>query len=118
MWCWTGDDVPFYYTLANTFPLADRWLSAAAPRLMASASLDLPAPGGPVMPTTCARLVCAYSRLMASGSSGARFSTRVIRRQRQTVAGEDARDQTSRDVSGHVSADREPPVRQDAGPLT
>ena len=24
---WTGDDIPFYYALANTFPLADRWFS-------------------------------------------------------------------------------------------
>ena len=22
---WTGDDLPFYYSLANTFPIADRW---------------------------------------------------------------------------------------------
>ena len=25
---WTGDDIPFYYALANTFPLADRWFSS------------------------------------------------------------------------------------------
>ncbi len=25
---WTGDDLPFYYALANTFPLCDRWFSS------------------------------------------------------------------------------------------
>jgi len=25
---WTGDDLPFYYGLARTFPLADRWFSS------------------------------------------------------------------------------------------
>src|SRR5262245_18841821 len=25
---WTGEDIPFYYALANTFPLADRWFSS------------------------------------------------------------------------------------------
>ena len=25
---WTEDDLPFYYGLARTFPLADRWFSS------------------------------------------------------------------------------------------
>jgi phospholipase C len=25
---WTGDDIPFYHSLASTFPLADRWFSS------------------------------------------------------------------------------------------
>jgi phospholipase C len=25
---WTGDDIPFYYALANTFPLCDRWFGS------------------------------------------------------------------------------------------
>ena len=27
---WTGDDLPFYYGLARTFPLADRWFASTA----------------------------------------------------------------------------------------
>ena len=47
-----------------------------------STSVDLPAPGGPVIPSTWARPVRANTARMISGISGVRFSTRVMRRAR------------------------------------
>ena len=43
-------------------------------------SVDFPEPGGPVMPTRCARPACGYSRRMAASATGVRFSTAVSSR--------------------------------------
>src|SRR6187200_948451 len=43
-------------------------------------SVDLPEPGGPVIPTRCARPAVGYSRRMAASATAVRFSTAVSSR--------------------------------------
>ena len=57
-------------------PSARRWLVRRSTRV------DLPAPGGPVIPRTWARPSRGWMACMISGISGPRFSTRVMRRAR------------------------------------
>src|SRR5262245_37087038 len=48
--------------------------------MTAATSVDLPAPGGPVIPTVCARPARGYSCRIAASAIGVRFSTAVSSR--------------------------------------
>ena len=42
---WDGTDIPFYYALANTFPLCDRWFGSPRRTRTAGSSWRAPRPG-------------------------------------------------------------------------
>src|SRR2546421_3873891 len=75
---------PLKGLVGSTATMPTRWPAARNNAVTRSVSVDFPAPGGPVIPITCARPVWGWSRLISAGSAGARFSTSVIRRARAT----------------------------------
>src|SRR5438552_11758317 len=75
---------PLKGLVGSTATMPTRWPAARSRAVTRSVSVDFPAPGGPVIPITCARPVCGWSRLISAGSPGTRFSTSVIRRARAT----------------------------------
>src|SRR5213594_2351607 len=66
----------------STAMMATRSPSARRRVVSLSTSVDLPAPGGPVMPSTWARPTCGCTARMISATPGILFSTRVMRRAR------------------------------------
>ena len=57
---WTQDDLPFYYGLARSFPLADHWFSAARGRPSPTAASSSPA--RPTAWSTTSRSICSTTR--------------------------------------------------------
>ena len=54
--------------------------AARTSAIRAATSVDFPDPGGPVIPTRCARPADGYSRRSAASATGVRFSTAVSSR--------------------------------------
>ena len=65
--------------------------SARSLAVSLSTSVDLPAPGGPVTPSTCARPRRGWIERMISARPGMRFSTRVMRRAKASRSPESMR---------------------------
>jgi len=53
---WTGDDIPFYYGLARTFPLADRWFSSCLAQTYPNRRFLLAGTAAGIVSTTVAAL--------------------------------------------------------------
>jgi phospholipase C len=54
---WTGDDIPFYYGLASTFPLADRWFASCLAQTYPNRRFLLAGTAAGIVTTSVASLV-------------------------------------------------------------